>query len=134
MEGNYVSLKALVIRAEDPDEGINGQIDFLIHSNEASYFRIDRHTGVLSLATRIDREVVGNTVYMSIQLRDRGVPSLRSQERLEITITIKDENDSPPKFEEEFYIQNLVLPTFANAPLLQLKAIDPDLDSKVIYQ
>ncbi|XP_062909211.1 protocadherin Fat 1 [Mobula hypostoma] len=125
----------LIIQVTDRDKDINGMVVYQIMEPDIlKYFSIDPDMGTLSTATVIDHEV--NPVFhLTVQVQDRGHPSLFAKEVASITITVTDINDCPPKFEKELYESTLLTPAHNGTAILTVKATDADSDSfsRVMY-
>lgn len=73
------------------------------HENTAvkSTFRIDPHTGTLTLAAPLDRETIAQYSF-TVTATDGGPKPLSTSTR--VTVMIKDYNDNPPVFTKDTYI------------------------------
>ncbi|XP_069131399.1 protein dachsous-like [Argopecten irradians] len=90
------------VRAQDLDEGRNGEISYTItDGNLGDHFSIDRVTGQLS-CTYLDREE-RSEYNLTIQAQDGG---LNSRTML-IHITVLDENDNAPTFIQDKYTKRI---------------------------
>lgn len=90
---------ASTIKAEDPDSGLNGEIQYLItDGNPNGLFWLDQNTGQLFINTTNATELIGKTFKIDITVSDKGTPSLDTKVTLEVTfINLKDhlKNSSP---------------------------------------
>ncbi|KAM9850329.1 protocadherin-12 [Aulostomus maculatus] len=90
---------ASTIKAEDPDSGLNGQLQYRItDGNPSGLFWLDLATGQLYVNTTNATELIGKTIALHISVSDMGTPSLASKAMLEVTfINLKDhlKNSSP---------------------------------------
>uniref|UniRef100_A0A914HXA3 Uncharacterized protein n=1 Tax=Globodera rostochiensis TaxID=31243 RepID=A0A914HXA3_GLORO len=124
-----VGTSFLQVHAEDPDEGPNGQIDYLLDSDDPfvrmDRFRLDRTSGTLRVNQPLDRENVSKFVLPLIG-RDRGSPRPLSTRTL-VEVTVEDVNDNAPNFEFPSY--DFYVPENSPAGTLvgELSADDPDL-------
>ena len=120
----------LVIRATDADSGINSLLSYQILEDRAKkFFAIDESTGALRTLTALDYE--DQSVFkFSVRVSDRGSPSLSSDSLARVTIHVVDENDSPPVFEKKVNSVVLLLPTFKDVLVAEVKATDPDVGIK----
>ena len=86
------------LSAHDLDEGDDSQLQFMITAgNEAGHFSINVHTGVVSTATKLDRET--HSMYtLSIAVSD----GVHQSDEIHLTIKVQDINDSPPIFSGSF--------------------------------
>ncbi|XP_026199909.1 protocadherin-12 isoform X2 [Anabas testudineus] len=90
---------ASTITAEDPDSGLNGELQYLITGgNPYGLFWLDQTTGQLFINTTNATELIGKTFKMEITVSDKGSPRLDTNVTLEVTfINLKDhlKNSSP---------------------------------------
>ncbi|KAJ4946595.1 hypothetical protein JOQ06_024259, partial [Pogonophryne albipinna] len=95
----FVGFLASIIKAEDPDSGVNGQLSYLItDENPKGLFFLDEATGQLFVNTTNATELIGKTFKVNIAVSDMGTPSLTTKASLEVTfINLKDhlKNSSP---------------------------------------
>ncbi|XP_041050027.1 protocadherin Fat 1-like isoform X1 [Carcharodon carcharias] len=125
----------LVIQATDRDKDANGMLVFQIMETDIlKYFAIDSNMGTLSTAAVIDHEAT-SIFHLTVQVHDRGQPSLFAAEVASITIMVTDVNDCPPRFEKELYESTLLIPAHKGTEVLTVKAVDADSDnfSKITY-
>lgn len=57
-----------------------------------------------------------------VRVSDRGKPKLTSEMFAEVLISISDVNDCPPQFSQTEYNTTLLLPTYANVVVLQVRS------------
>ncbi|OQR72387.1 fat cadherin-related tumor suppressor-like, partial [Tropilaelaps mercedesae] len=124
----------LVVTATDADRDINAHLTFaLVDSWARRFFRIDPSTGSVSAAHRLDREV-RDFYSFGVEVCDSGRPAaLCSRVPAKVVVHVLDVNDSPPRFEREFYNVTLVLPTHRGVTVARLSATDADLDAVIRY-
>ena len=65
-----------------------------------SYFDIDTHTGVLSIARPIDRDVICAGMTQCVANMDIGIRPVRHFRQIKVFVTVTDINDNVPSFEE----------------------------------
>ena len=87
----------LTVHADDPDEGLNGEVIYHWSTQTASsygnVFEINNISGVISLKSALDYET--RTSYtLTVVASDRGASGVPSRAR--VTITVGDVNDFPP--------------------------------------
>lgn len=58
-----------------------------------------------------------------VRVSDRGKPKLTSEVFAEVIINVSDVNDCPPQFSQPEYNATLLLPTYANVVVLQVRVI-----------
>ncbi|XP_026333507.1 cadherin-89D isoform X6 [Hyposmocoma kahamanoa] len=98
------------IKAKDADEGPNSFFKYTLFGEGHELFEVDEDTGVvIFVGNKLDREEKSMYI-LKIVARDRG--SMSSEAKL--TITIIDENDSPPKFNQ------IIIPLGENVDLLEV--------------
>ncbi|XP_040904373.1 protocadherin-12 isoform X2 [Toxotes jaculatrix] len=94
-----VGFLASTIKAEDPDSGLNGELQYLItDGNPYGLFWLDHVTGQLFVNTTNATELIGKTFKVDVTVSDMGTPSLSTKVTLEVTfINLKDhlKNSSP---------------------------------------
>lgn len=66
-----------------------------------STFRIDPHSGTLTLAAPLDRETIAQYSFLVVAV-DGGPKPLSTSTR--VTVIIKDYNDNPPVFNKDTYV------------------------------
>ncbi|XP_032221364.2 cadherin EGF LAG seven-pass G-type receptor 2 isoform X2 [Nematostella vectensis] len=118
------------VQAYDKDHGTNGEITFSFMQNDLP-FSINENTGGISIKEELDREKVPKFTF-GIKARDKGVPF--KEGTAQITITLLDINDNPPKFSQEEYHTSIAENSRWGTSVLQVKAIDPDSGpTNVVY-
>ncbi|KAJ8255016.1 hypothetical protein GJAV_G00199980 [Gymnothorax javanicus] len=83
-----------IVSATDEDSGKNAEIVYQLGPN-ASFFDLDRKTGVLTASRIFDREEQDRFLF-TITARDNGTPPLQSQAA--VIVNVQDKNDNNPKF------------------------------------
>ncbi|KAA3679838.1 protocadherin Fat 1/2/3 [Paragonimus westermani] len=127
------------IIATDPDLGLNGQIVYQLMSastqESARLFNLDSTNGLLRVSpdVQLDRETASHHS-LFVQVSDSGSPARTADNLIRIEIEVLDVNDSPPVFDETFYMRTLMLPTYPSELIVQLSATDPDMNDTVSYR
>ncbi|CAL8262374.1 unnamed protein product [Lota lota] len=87
-----VGFLATVLKAEDPDSGPNGDLDFLIaDGNPDGLFWLDHTTGQLFVNTTNATELIGKSFKVGVAVSDMGTPGLVTKATLEVSfINLKD--------------------------------------------
>ncbi|KAM3835604.1 cadherin-23 [Vipera latastei] len=123
------------VRATDRDSGLNSALSYyIVHGNEELTFRMDRVTG--EIATRPsppDRERQ-HFYQLVVTVEDEGNPALSATTT--VYVTILDENDNPPVFQQQKYEVTLDEgPGTWNAVLITISAMDRDegLNGTITY-
>lgn len=83
---------ALTIKATDVDEGVNGELNYIIgKENHHGLFSLDEITGNLYVNTTNATELIGKEFKVDITILDKGTPSLSTNMLLEMNfINLKD--------------------------------------------
>uniref|UniRef100_A0A3B3B7X8 Protocadherin 18a n=1 Tax=Oryzias melastigma TaxID=30732 RepID=A0A3B3B7X8_ORYME len=116
-----------LVRVEDLDSGLNGEVDCRLHSQ--GNFKLQRkyeNNYMILTNVSLDREK-RSEFSLTVVAEDRGIPSLSTVKHF--TVHITDENDNPPHFEKGRYE---IFKSENNAPgayLMSISASDPDLDA-----
>ncbi|XP_034043526.1 protocadherin-18a isoform X2 [Thalassophryne amazonica] len=116
-----------LIRVEDLDSGLNGEVDCKLHGQ--GYFKLQKtyeNNYMVLTNVSLDRER-RSEFSLTVVAEDRGTPSLSTVKHF--TVHVTDENDNPPRFEKGRYE---VFKSENNAPgayLTSVLATDPDLDA-----
>ncbi|THD27797.1 Protocadherin Fat 1 [Fasciola hepatica] len=124
------------LSSSDPDLGPNGQVVYRFVGAEArqahDLFNIDPITGLIRLAPSraLDREQ-NSEHYLTIEVSDAGTPALTADHLIRIRVQVSDVNDSPPAFQEPFYMRTLTLPTYQHEFITRLLVTDPDVNDTV---
>ncbi|VDK86986.1 unnamed protein product, partial [Litomosoides sigmodontis] len=114
-----------VVRAiDDYAMGVNSKIRYVLEKgNDNDTFKLHDETGWLTLRKKVDREVV-EEYSLIIRAEDESGRSVWK----EITVVIKDVNDSPPRFLQQTYSAEYFTEDLrVGQKLLQLQVHDPDL-------
>ncbi|XP_063339106.1 protocadherin-15-like [Pelmatolapia mariae] len=117
------------VKATDPDLGASGQVHYRL-INHQGLFSINA-TGAITTAVPLDREVKGH-YYLTVEAWDGAENPRRS--RLTLHVTVLDVDDNSPTFTQQTYNVNLPENSPKGTVILQLKAIDADLNSNLTYR
>lgn len=124
-EGTAVGTVLAVVEATDLDSGYNGMLVYVIKAGDTDgNFKVDTHTGGLIVMSELDREKTG-FYELVIEVSDLGTPSLSAN--VSIQVTIQDENDNPPEFDNDQYSATVSENIMVNATVTQVQALDKDL-------
>ncbi|XP_059170799.1 protocadherin Fat 1-like isoform X3 [Physella acuta] len=100
-ESAAVGTSVVQVMAVDSDKGLNAELTYSILSGNAdSTFSIDNHSGIISVAKELNRQV-HSSFEMLVSATDMGEPPLSSTTKVEIAVTIS--TNSPPKFLQKEY-------------------------------
>ncbi|XP_075266400.1 protocadherin-11 X-linked-like isoform X2 [Convolutriloba macropyga] len=120
------------IVVEDEDYGDNGTVKFSIHSlQHEKWFHIDPDTGVFKILRKLDREVLGSRVNVTVKAYDLGSPARMTYKVFEILLIDIDDNE--PKFNQSSYTFTVIENCGIGHTVGQVVATDPDTDGCVIY-
>lgn len=133
-ENIKVGSKVLRVFAEDLDDANNGQIlyDFThVNRRESMFFAIDKHTGWITTAAPLNREL-SDFLVLSVRATDRGEVTQLSGHTA-VHVTVLDVNDSPPKFSQEIFEFFVREDALIGQEVGTLLARDQDLDSDIYF-
>ncbi|XP_063068700.1 protocadherin-20 [Engraulis encrasicolus] len=94
-ENNAPNTFLAKLQASDADSGSRGEVVYLLGSDAPGMFHLDRQTGVLTVATSLDREEKETYRFM-VRAVDRGSP--RKESIATVIVTVQDRNDNSPRF------------------------------------
>ena len=122
----FTALGTLVLNvtASDADVGANGRVSYQLEGT--SVFTIDGTTGVISTSASLDREAEQVHTFTTVA-RDSGSPQLSTS--VQISVTILDENDNFPLFEEADYSAAVSESLPVGQPVLTVASSDQDSGS-----
>lgn len=132
----------MTVKARDGDRGMPRKIIYELVTNPFDYFLLDSDSGELRTAKPLDREALDNsTGILTLKIKARelinGEPGNDEStvSIAEATVTIKDVNDEPPKFNKIEY--NIEIPENVpdGTPLPHLDMIvkDPDVGLNSVF-
>ncbi|XP_051936448.1 protocadherin alpha-3-like isoform X1 [Hippocampus zosterae] len=123
------------VNATDPDEGMNGEIEYSLSKTLASkvsdIFEIDSLSGQIKLKGAVNYEE--SDIYkIEIEASDKGIPPLTS--RCRVVVRIKDVNDNPPVIEVMSLSNNVLEDSKPGTviSLISVKDKDSGVNGKVI--
>ena len=126
-EDTAVGTVVFVVPAIDQDEGKNGTLSFeLVFENHQGAFTLDSHSGIVTLNSSLDREILDSYV-IGVQASDSG-DAPRDASTL-IYIYITDVNDEPVLFPSQCYFISIPFTATIQSSVLELAALDGDLSS-----
>ncbi|WAR00850.1 DS-like protein [Mya arenaria] len=136
-EDEPVGYQLVSIIATDADGNYNNSgnnlVTFSILSgNSQNAFNIDQHTGVLSVASPLDRETV-STYALEVEASDHGHP--RQATVFTLTIQVLDVNDNPPNFLKTTYEASVEENSIAGKLIVKVSATDADtgINGQLMY-
>uniref|UniRef100_A0A182K8T4 Uncharacterized protein n=1 Tax=Anopheles christyi TaxID=43041 RepID=A0A182K8T4_9DIPT len=122
-EGARPGTHVLQVLANDMDEPANSRLRFYLTGNGAEDFNLDKDTGHLKTARKLDRETQSRYSLMA-HVQDRDHPGWECSSQIELTLT--DLNDNPPEFSMNPY--SVTLPEDAEVGTLVTKIHATDAD------
>ncbi|XP_050721222.1 fat-like cadherin-related tumor suppressor homolog [Eriocheir sinensis] len=126
-ENSEVGATVTILTASDDDEGNHGQIQYSLGPDESavvkSTFRIDPHTGTLTLAAPLDRETMAQYSF-TVTATDGGPKPLSTSTR--VTVMVQDYNDNPPVFTKDTYVTAVPEDTATGTAVVELSVTDAD--------
>ncbi|XP_048388771.1 protocadherin-9 isoform X4 [Stegostoma tigrinum] len=129
-ENNHRGLYLTTVSATDDDSGKNAEIVYQLGPN-ASFFDLDRKTGVLTASRVFDREEQERYIF-TVTARDSGNPPLQSQAA--VIVTVLDENDNNPKFTHnhfQFFVSEN-LPKYSTVGVITVTDLDAGANAEVM--
>jgi protocadherin Fat 4 len=129
LEGAFGNTEVLILKAQDPDEGINASIAYSLISGDKGRFSLNTITGSIRTLVVLDREE--QAVYsLTVTANDLAVnESLRLTSTVRVEISVIDLNDNVPQFEQSSYYQGILDNTTIGSSVLQIQATDRDSGS-----
>ncbi|XP_047668902.1 protocadherin-15a isoform X2 [Tachysurus fulvidraco] len=123
------NLSVGLVRATDPDAGLNGQVRYRLLSH-ASLFTINAN-GSIFTAVPLDRETQSQ-YELVVEASDGAVDPRRTV--LTLLVRVSDINDNSPVFSQPVYTVSVPENTPAGTVILRLNATDEDLISNITYR
>ena len=124
-ETSLVGTSVAQLKATDADDGDNARITYHLLS-DASDFRLDATSGLLTVAAPLDRER-SDFYELSVVARDSGTSGSGLSSRALIRIRILDVNDVAPRFGRTYQLVKVREDTPVGAVVALMQANDPDL-------
>ena len=124
------------IKAQDPDLGLFGEIQFHLNGSERHQFIIDPITGVISTRKfpppTLDHEKIGNYSFYVVAVDERGTGR---NSFAHVKIQVIDANDNVPRFEPSTKNVSVSEDSSVGYSVIQVSAFDPDsdLNGKITY-
>ncbi|PIO69692.1 cadherin domain protein [Teladorsagia circumcincta] len=115
----------------DLDSGENGLIAYSVFKGNATLFSINSASGELLVLGPLDREDCEEH-FLTVQAIDSG--STRLHSTAEIKITVLDDNDNAPEFDQPYYAVHVRENTKPGQKVLQVKAIDNDQGQNAVVR
>ncbi|XP_049820796.1 fat-like cadherin-related tumor suppressor homolog isoform X5 [Aethina tumida] len=122
-----VPLETEVLKLKATDKDDDGKLIYSLHSaqNQISLatFKLDSLTGIISLASKLDRETLSKHV-LTVMVRDGGTPAQRNYARVQIIV--HDHNDHTPHFSDKILMGKVFESAAVGSQVLRAFAVDHD--------
>ncbi len=116
------------VTANDPDSGENGQVQYYITGgNLFGTFGVNRTTGEFIVERPVDFEMFSSYSIVIRAVDNNAVNPLSST--IIVNVTVLDENDNAPLFEEDPVVVRLIENLPQNTQVYQFRAMDADSGS-----
>ena len=114
------------IRAVDQDKGSDGQVFyFLIGQSNDQGFKINKTSGVISVAESLDRELQ-NRFVLTVLAKNRGSILGNDTDEAQVIIQVQDGND-PPQFRKSEYQAIVAENVAVGTTVITVSAVDKDV-------
>ncbi|CAG5121200.1 unnamed protein product [Candidula unifasciata] len=124
MENGKDDMYIMQIETVDPDMGENSRVTYAISGGRnASLFAINQTSGAIYTTRMLDREIQSEYL-LEITASDHGAQPLASSATA--TIKVLDENDNPPKFRKQAFLNSIKENLPAGSPAGDVSAYDAD--------
>ena len=107
----------------DSSDTLEGQFSFSIPTS-SPYISINSNTGKITLENSFDREEQ-NTLNFTIRVTDKALRLTKSADAT-LTVTVLDENDNSPEFDEKVYVKGVAENSTIGTTIVIVSAIDLD--------
>uniref|UniRef100_A0A336M3D8 CSON011390 protein n=1 Tax=Culicoides sonorensis TaxID=179676 RepID=A0A336M3D8_CULSO len=140
-EDSPIGTLVLTVVAKDNDKGNPRKIVYDLVRNPMDYFLLDSKSGELRTAKPLDKESLPDEtglIKLSVRAREvvDGVPlnDPLTSAVTQLSITIRDVNDSPPTFNQREYFVSLSENTPPGTPLpIEMSVHDPDVGNNAVF-
>ncbi|XP_019772654.2 fat-like cadherin-related tumor suppressor homolog isoform X8 [Dendroctonus ponderosae] len=120
-----VETEILKLQATDKDE--NDRLIYSFYSAEnvlsLKTFKLDSITGIISLATNLDRETLSEHI-LTVMVRDAGTPAKKNLAR--VHVIVHDHNDHAPHFSDKILVGKVYETASIGSVVLKALAVDHD--------
>ncbi|KPJ12580.1 Cadherin-87A, partial [Papilio machaon] len=141
-EDAAVGTVALTVRARDADRAQPRDVKLDLITNPLDFFWLDSSTGELKTARPLDREALADPnspLNLTVRATElvNGIPVVSNitSTLATVTVTIRDVNDEPPRFNRREYHVDIPesLPVGTPLPNLDMVVTDTDLGSNSVF-
>ncbi|CAL1532634.1 unnamed protein product, partial [Lymnaea stagnalis] len=119
-ENMHAGTTVITVKAKDSDKGEYGVLNYFFHSESPQFF-INSTTGVVSTKLALDREIQSSYT-LTVHVEDVDHFNTMTQ----LTVTVEDENDEPPKFTQAVYNTSIPEKQLNFIPPFIVQAFDKD--------
>ncbi|XP_076869832.1 protocadherin Fat 1a isoform X3 [Brachyhypopomus gauderio] len=119
------------LHATDLDAGHNADLLYSLLDSADGVFSIDEHTGIVYLATTLDRELRPSYL-LQARATDRGSPRHLSS-TCAVAVSVLDINDDPPVFQRRDYTVAIPEDIATGTQVLRVHAASRDADAHISY-
>ncbi|XP_012939635.1 cadherin EGF LAG seven-pass G-type receptor 1 [Aplysia californica] len=114
----------LQVQAEDRDSGENARLKYsFVNVSQSFPFEIESGSGLIKTSQLLDREKVAQYKFVVKAADGAPVPMSAS---VSVTISLRDINDNPPRFEARSYNTTVSEEAGVGDPVETVVAVDPD--------
>uniref|UniRef100_A0A3B3DZX9 Protocadherin-15 n=1 Tax=Oryzias melastigma TaxID=30732 RepID=A0A3B3DZX9_ORYME len=118
----------LQLTAVDPDAGQNGEVTYRILAGDLGKFHLDSSSGIITVAPGVQL-TVGQRYALTVEAMDNGpLPHRRSSITTVYVEVLPPNNQSPPRFPRQQYNLEISEAMRTEATLLNLQAVDREMD------
>ncbi|CAB4068010.1 Cadherin-87A [Lepeophtheirus salmonis] len=133
-EDDPIGTLVLRVQAADGDTGSPRKIVYELLENPFGYFSIEPYTGEIRVDKQLNREETNGVLTLQVRASEiiQGVVSSEdptTSTTAEITVTIQDVNDEPPKFNKREYSVTIPENVAFGTPLANLDMLIKDSDT-----
>ncbi|KAA0201593.1 hypothetical protein HAZT_HAZT002671 [Hyalella azteca] len=121
------------VAASDSDSSENGFLSYSLVNGNQVPFTIDPFDGIIRTAKVLDFETGKKSYTLRVKVSDWGQPYKHETQTI-IQVTVKDINDNRPQFLTSDCSGWISVNTHKDRPIVTLKAVDLDADTRVRYQ
>ena len=129
-ESSAIDSSVATVLAVDDDVGSNGHVTYTLlsldHTTAKGWFSVSNVSGVIQVATSLDREQV-EQVALTIMASDNGQPRRTATARVHVVVT--DANDNAPTFAQSNYTVEIPESLTSASPVIQVSASDKDMST-----
>ncbi|TSN95695.1 Protocadherin Fat 1 [Bagarius yarrelli] len=130
-ENTEIHTPVAQLKATDLDTGTNGELVYSLLDSADRTFSIDEHSGVLRLATALNRELHPSYT-LRARAMDRGWPRPLSAV-CSVTVSVLDLNDDPPVFQRRDYAAIIPEDIATGTQVLSVYAANRDAEAQITY-